>query len=160
MAQRVFWNPVVLDFTPVASTDPYTADDAFGAVIDLTAQIGPSISTTGRRDTFMDLCFIVTDMDKQHPELNLYFSGEDLSVDIPDNAPFLPAGSDAPKLMGPYELVATGWKDIGSFAKLKPDPTFRVPVVGTKLLAKVVIKSAATFTSLSPVRIIGTGYIN
>ena len=168
MAQKVFQNPLTISIAPeISALDVYADGDAFGAVIDVTSQIKAlKPNSTDVFDTFAEIdSIIVTDMDNQQASYDVYFKCENFTVDIADNDSFAPAGSDVPGLIGPLICSAGGnYTEMPVGAAISAKGLFtvqkRVPLTGSKVLVKVVIRSASTFQSTSSVSFKITGHHN
>jgi hypothetical protein len=168
MGQKVFQNALNLSFIPAISPfDAYADGDAFGAVIDLSSQI--DVYRGGNDDTFGNKFFEVAtvhiaDYDNQQATFNLFFKGEDFAVDIADNDPFDPAGSDRVGLLGPFKVEDTAYSEYpvgaGVWASGATLLGARIPLVGKKLLVKAVIRKASTFSSVDAVAFRLVGHVN
>ena len=105
-------------------------------------------------------------MDDQQASFDLYFKCEDFTVDIPDNDPFDPAGTDLPGLIGPTLLPATGnYREMPTVGPTTAKGQWQIsnlsiPLQGSKCWVKIVIQDAKTFTGIDRVSFDLTGYIN
>jgi hypothetical protein len=176
MAQSVFVRAAQIVLIPVISPfDVYADGDAFGAAIDVTSQLpkGPTTSlnpagvavTAKMAKTFLEVTTIyAVDHDYQKPEFDLYFRGEDFANDIADNDPWSLVGSDQDDTHGPIKVYSSNWvgMPVGAetFGRNASQPLVRVPLDGSKLLVKFVIRTASTFTSANPIKLVLVGHQN
>jgi hypothetical protein len=168
MAQKIVQHSLNVSFIPAISPlDAYADGDAFGAAIDITSQLhilrGAPTNTFGEK--FFEVASVfVADYDNQQAAYDIIFKGEDFTVDIVDNDPFDPAPSDRPKLLGPVKIFDTIYTGYPVGAAVEANGTgvvgVRVPLIGTKLLVKVVIRKASTFNSASSVTFRICGHVN